>query len=68
MKEFIARGLDKTYSKEIKEWKKYQREKKFNKKLDKQMRDEIERFRKTLKSWTPEELKEVVYFIADFFN
>ena len=68
MKEFIARGLDKTYTKEIKEWKKYLREKKFSKKLDKQMRDEIERFRKTLKSWTPEELKEIVYVIADFFN
>ena len=68
MKEFIARGLDKTYAKEIKAWKKYQREKKFSIKLDKQMRDEIKRFRKTLKSWTPEELKEIVYVIADFFN
>ena len=68
MKEFIARGLDKVYAKEIKEWKKYQKEKKFAIKLDKQMRDEIERFRKTIKTWTPEELKEIVYMVADFFN
>lgn len=34
------------------------REQKFAIKLDKQMRDEIERFQKTIKKWTPKELKE----------
>ena len=60
MKEFIARGLDKKYAKEIKAWKKYQKEKMFAIKLDKQMRDEIKRFRKTIKEWTPKELEEFV--------
>lgn len=60
VKEFISRGLDKTYSKEIAEWQKYYREKKFAIKLDKQMKDEIKRFRKEIKSWTPEELEEFV--------
>lgn len=60
MKEFLARGLDKTYAKEIEAWKKYIREKKFAKKLDKQMKDEVERFRKSLKEWTPKELEEIV--------
>ena len=60
VKEFIARGLDKVYAKEIEEWKKYKREKKFAKKLDKQMKEEIERFRKTIKKWEPEELEEFV--------
>ena len=60
MKEFISRGLDKVYVKEIAEWKKYIDEQKFAIKLDKQMLDEIERFRRTLKSWTPKELEEFV--------
>jgi len=60
MKEFIARGLDKTYAKEIEEWKKYIREKKFAKKLDKQMKDEIKRFEKEIKKWEPKELEEFV--------
>ena len=60
MKEFIARGLDKKYSKEIEAWKKYKREKKFAKKLDKQMKDEVERFRKTLKGYSVPELEEFV--------
>ena len=60
MKEFITRGLDRTYTKEIKEWQKYYREQKFSKKLDKQMKNEIERFRKTIKKWKPDELKEFV--------
>ncbi len=63
MKEFIARGLDKVYAKEIEEWKKYMREKKFAKKLDKQMEDEIERFRKNIKEWTPKELEEIIWDI-----
>ena len=63
MKEFIARGLDKVYEKEIEEWKKYQREKKFAKKLDKQMKDEIKRFKKDIKGWTPKELEEIVWDI-----
>jgi len=57
MKEFKARGLDKVYIKEIEEWKKYKREKKFAIKLDKQMKDEIERFKKEIKGWTPKELE-----------
>lgn len=61
MEEFIARGLDKVYAKEIKEWKKYQDEKKFAVKLDKQMKNEIERFRNTIKQW---ELKELEDFIC----
>ena len=63
VKEFIARGLDKTYAKEIEEWKKYMREKKFAKKLDKQMKDEIERFKKDIKGWTPKELEEIIWDI-----
>ena len=57
IKEFTARGLDKVYVKEIEAWKKYQREKKFSVKLDKQMKEEIKRFEKEIKKWTPEELK-----------
>ena len=60
MKEFIARGLDKTHTKEIKEWQKYYKEQEFAIKLDKQMKDEIERFQKTIKKWEPRELKEFV--------
>jgi len=60
MKEFVARGLDKKYSKEIKEWKKYLRGKKHTKKLDKKMKDEIERFEKDIKEWTPKELEEII--------
>lgn len=60
MKEFIARGLDKVYVKEIEDWQKYYREQKFAVKLDKQMKDEIERFQKTIKKWEPKELKEFV--------
>ena len=60
MKEFIARGLDKNYSEEIGEWQKYYREQKFAKKLDKQKKNEIERFQKTIKKWKPDELKEFV--------
>ena len=58
--EFIKRGLDKTYAKEIKEWKQYIDQKQFAVKLDKQMMEEIERFRGTIKSWSPTELKEFV--------
>ena len=65
MKEFIARGLDKVYSKEIEEWKKYQREKKFAKKLNKKMKDEIERFEKDIKEWTPKELEEIIWDISE---
>lgn len=64
MKEFVARGLDKIYVKEIEEWEKYMREKKFAKKLDKQMKDEIERFQETIKKWEPEELKELKDFVC----
>ena len=64
MKEFIARGLDKVYSKEIEEWKKYKREKKFSKKLDKKMKDEIENFKKDIKEWSPKELEEIVWIIS----
>ena len=60
MVEFLRRGLDKVYSKEIEAWKIYIDQKQFAIKLDKQMRAEIKRFRKTLKSWQPEELKEFV--------
>lgn len=60
MKEFIARGLDKVYAKEIEAWKKYKREKKFAIKLDKQMKDEIERFQKTIKKWEPKELEKFI--------
>ena len=65
MKEFIARGLDKVYVKEIEEWKKYQREKKFAKKLNKKMKDEIERFEKDIKEWTPKELEEIIWDISE---
>jgi len=60
VKEFISRGLDKTYAKEIAEWKQYIDQKKFAVKLDKQMMEEIEEFRGTIMSWTPKELKEFV--------
>jgi len=42
--EFKKQGLEVKYQREIEEWKKYYRERIFNKKLDKQMRDEIDRF------------------------
>lgn len=64
MKEFIARKLDKVYAKEIGEWKKYQREKKFAVKLDKNMKDELKKFEKSIKGWTPKELKEIVWDIS----
>lgn len=64
MKEFIARGLDKTYAKEIEEWKKYKREKKFAGKLDKNMKDELKKFEKNIKKWTPKELEEIVWEIT----
>ena len=57
IKEFLSRGLDKKYSKEIEEWKQYIDQKKFAVKLDKQMRKEIERFRRSIKKWKPEELR-----------
>jgi len=60
IKEFIARGLDKTHTEEIAEWQKYYREQKFAKKLNKQMKEEIERFQKTIEKWTPKELEEFV--------
>jgi len=60
VREFISRGLDKTYAKEIEEWKKYKREQKFAKKLNKQMKDEIKLFQKTIKKWTSKELEEFV--------
>ena len=44
MYEFKKRKLDIKYQKEIEEWKKYYREKIFADKLDKQMKEEIERF------------------------
>ena len=58
--EFLRRGLGKVYSKEIEEWKKYMREQKFAIKLDKQMKDEIKRFQKTIKKWEPKELEDFV--------
>lgn len=68
MKEFIARGLDKVYAEQIKDWKKYQKEKKWAKKLDKRMdkheEDAIKRFRKIIKKWTPLELEEIVWEIT----
>ncbi|GAI27483.1 unnamed protein product [marine sediment metagenome] len=64
MKEFIARGLDKVYAKEIKEWKKYKKGKKYTKKLNKKMKDEIEKFEKNIKEWTPKELEEIVWDIS----
>ena len=64
MKEFIARGLDKKHAKEIEEWKKYKREKKFAIKIDKEMRDEIKKFEKNIKGWTPKELEEIVWEIS----
>lgn len=60
LEEFISRGLDKTYAKEIEEWKKYKREQKFAKKLNKEMRKEVECFQRELEKWTPKELKEFV--------
>ena len=68
MKEFKARGLDIVYAKEIEEWKKYKREKKFAVKLDKQMKNEIERFRENIKGWTPKELGEIVWDISSAHN
>jgi len=58
--EFLRRGLNKVYSKEIEEWKKYMREQKFAIKLDKQMKDEIKRFQKTIKKWKPKELEDFI--------
>lgn len=61
VKEFIVRGLDKTYAKEITEWKKYIDEKRFAVKLNKQMKKEIERFKKEIKGWTSKELEDIVW-------
>ena len=36
------------------------REQKFAIKLDKQMKDEIKRFQKTIKKWEPKELEEFI--------
>lgn len=60
VKEFLRRGLDKTYAKEIAEWQEYIDQKKFGIKLDKQMKKEIARFRKTIKKWKTKELEEFV--------
>ncbi|MBA7574505.1 hypothetical protein ES708_16314 [subsurface metagenome] len=60
VKEFLRRKLHKTYAKEIAEWQKYYREQKFAIKLDKQMRDEIDRFKKEIKGWKPKELEEFI--------
>jgi len=60
LKEFIKRGLDKVFTKEIAEWQKYYREQKHTKKLNKEMKKEVERFQKTLEKWTPKELEEFV--------
>ena len=61
MKEFIRRGLDKVYSKEIEEWKKYKREEIYTKDLDKEMEDEMELFKENIKGWTPKELEEIIW-------
>jgi len=60
VKEFIARGLDKVYAKEIEEWKQYIDQKQSKVKLDKQMMEEIERFRGMIQSWSPTELTKFV--------
>jgi len=60
VKEFISRGLNKTYAKEIEEWKQYIDQKQFTVKLDKQMIEEIERFRGEIIGWSPTELKNFV--------
>ena len=44
MYEFRKQKLDVKYQKKIEEWKKYKREEAFAKKLDRQMKEEIERF------------------------
>ena len=44
MSEFKKRGLDVVYADEIEAWKKCKREKDFEIKLDKQIKEEIERF------------------------
>ena len=62
MVEFLRRGLDKVYTKETEEWKKYIRGQKLAVKLDKQMKKEIERFQKTIKKW---KLKELEKFIIE---
>ena len=60
IKEFLSRGLDKTYAEDIALWLQYIDQKKFAVKLDKQMKEEIEKFRGSLTSWSPTELKEFV--------
>ncbi len=64
MKEFISRGLDKVYAKEIKKWKKYLREKEYASELDEEIMEEFERFEKDIKGWTPKELEEIVWDIS----
>ena len=61
MKEFVRRGLDKVYVKEIEQWKKYKREEIYTKDLDKEMQDEIDRFKENIKGWTPKELEEIIW-------
>ena len=63
MKEFVRRGLDKVYVKEIEQWKKYKREEIYTKDLDKEMQDEIDRFKENIKGWTPKELEEIIWDI-----
>ena len=60
LREFLKRGLDKTYAKEIAEWQQYIDQKKFAVRLDKQMKAEIRRFKKTIKKWKTKELEEFV--------
>jgi len=65
MKEFVRRGLDKVYAKEIEEWKKYKREEIYTKDLDKEMEDEMELFKENIKGWTPKELEEIIWDIPN---
>ena len=58
--EFLRRGLDKVYSKEIEKWQKYYREQKFAGKLDKEVEEEIDRFTEEIKLYTVPELEEFV--------
>ena len=61
MKEFVRRGLDKVYAKEIEEWKKYKSKEIYTKELDKEMEDEMKLFKENIKGWTPKELEEIIW-------
>ena len=60
IEEFTQRGIFGQHKDYIRDWLTYIDQKQFAVKLDKQMMEEIERFTKEIRGWTPKELTEFV--------